>query len=381
MRIFVEGNSLFAKTPSGIGQYTKRLVVAMADLLGDNDSITIYGFMPLRPSTRRQAKNIKHPKISYRFIILPAIAYNFFQKVLHVRLPVDVLMLRRPEVIVFPNYFVQPTLLRVKKYSFIHDVSYKFFPESISPRNLKYLEEYIPHTIAESSRILTISESSKRDIVRELGVPANKIDIIPPAIDPRHFYRRPKSEVAKLLSKYKLPPDYILFVSTLEPRKNVVGILQAFETLPKTLQAKHSLVLVGGKGWRDEGIMAELERLKDLPIIRPGYVSDEDLPALYTASSLFVFPSHYEGFGIPPLEAMACGVPVITANNSSLPEVVGDAAVLIDADNTAELSRQMARVLTDKKLSSELSSTGLNQSKKFSWDKSAQELLRVLKLP
>ena len=166
---------------------------------------------------------------------------------------------------------------------------------------------------------------------------------------------------------------------TLEPRKNLIGVLKAFETLPEAIKNSYSLVLVGGKGWLDGKLEAKYGELaKKYSLIKTGYVPDEDLPGLYSGASVFVYPAFYEGFGMPPLEAMACGVPVITSDSSSLPEVVGDAAITIKAEDNAMLAQEMAKVLTDKKLADKMKLEGLAQSNKVSWDKSAKKLLDVI---
>lgn len=173
-----------------------------------------------------------------------------------------------------------------------------------------------------------------------------------------------------------------MFVGNIEPRKNLIHLLRAYEKLPSQLRSKYSLLLVGAKGWQDDQIFETINRLQDqgnlvqLPSKR---VSDDDMPAIYSGASVFVYPSIYEGFGIPPLEAMACGVPVVASDNSSLPEACGDAALLVDASSAREISDSILKILTDKDLVSTLRRAGAAQSKRYNWKKSAENLIDIVK--
>jgi glycosyltransferase involved in cell wall biosynthesis len=210
-------------------------------------------------------------------------------------------------------------------------------------------------------------------------VPEDKISIISPAVDQKVFYPRESAEITKVKQNYGVKKPYILSLCTLEPRKNLVGVLDAYEKLPEKTKRSYILVLAGGKGWLDDELEKRIGELSaKYEVIKTGYVPDEDLPALYSGASVFVFPSFYEGFGMPPLEAMACGTPVITSDNTSLPEVVGNAGIMIKADDTERLAGEMERVLTNNKLAQNLREKGLEQAKKFSWEKSAKELLDVI---
>jgi len=242
------------------------------------------------------------------------------------------------------------------------------------------MEKFVPLSIKKASNIVTISEFSKSEICGYYGVPAERISVVNPAIDHNIFFPRDKTNSEKVKNKYGIKTNYILSVCTIEPRKNLTGTLDAYKKLPDEIKNKYSLVLVGGKGWLDEELNEKIEALSSkYSVIKTGYVPDEELPSLYSGASVFVFPSFYEGFGMPPLEAMACGVPVITSNNSSLPEVVGDAGIMIEAKDTVKLAKQIEKVLTDNKFAEGLRVKGLLRAKKFSWHKSARNLLEVMK--
>ena len=178
--------------------------------------------------------------------------------------------------------------------------------------------------------------------------------------------------------KYKIKKPYILFIGTLEPRKNVQMLIQAFNNLKKEHNLPHQLVLVGGNGWMCDDILKEIESSDyKNDIIRPGYVADADLPAFINGADVFVYPSFYEGFGLPILEAMQCGTSVITSHVSSMPEVGGKACLYIDPNDKTELSEQIYKVVSDVSLQKDLSEKGIEQSKNFSWEKCARETLKV----
>jgi glycosyltransferase involved in cell wall biosynthesis len=187
-------------------------------------------------------------------------------------------------------------------------------------------------------------------------------------------------EVQPVLERYQLSQPYILYVGSIEPRKNLLRLLQAYARLRKDLPG-WKLVLVGARNaWKSTPISEEMRKLNLAPWVQlTGYIPEEDLPALYNGAGLFAFPSLYEGFGLPVLEAMACGTPVITSNVSSLPEVAGDAALLVDPYNVEEIAAAMVNVLSDQELSEDLHRRGLERSKEFSWERTAQQTLEVYK--
>lgn len=379
MNIFIEGSPLL-KERSGVGQYTKRLTEAMAALAPSND-YTVFGFRFL---TKPVPKNVFQQKfgIRYQFVrFLPGRVYNKLFKA-GLSLPVDLLFaLKKPDIIWFPNFVAWPLAnKRVKSIITVYDLSFINYGQYSSPANRRYMLKFVPRSVAKADRVITISKNSRQEIAQAYGVNPAKIDVIYPAVDHREFYPRPASQIKEVARRYNLPKAYILFVGTLEPRKNVAGILDAYSALPASLRQQYGLVLAGGKGWLDEEIEHKITSCQEAGenIQKLGYVPDEDLPALYSGASVFVYPSFYEGFGIPPLEAMACGVPVVTSDNSSLPEVVAKAGRMVRADDIRAIKDAIADLLTDKKAADQLRRLGLERAKKFSWDKSAAEMLRIM---
>jgi glycosyltransferase involved in cell wall biosynthesis len=376
MKIFVEGGA-FLEKPSGVGHYGKRLTEALARNFPSHH-VTIFGFrFFLRPLPHLPVKPTAN--LNYRFMrLLPARAYNLLIK-LGMPFPIDPLLLRRADVFLFPNFVCWPTLQRrAKVIVAIHDLSFIHYSQYTSPPNLRYMTRFVPKSIKRADHIITISESSRRDIIDYYKVSPDKVSIVVPAIDPAVYHPQSQATITRIRKKYKLPEKYILYAGNLEPRKNIEGLLKAYESLDKNVHDQFALVLVGGKGWLDDRIHAEIQRLQDHNIVLTGYVPDEDMPALYSGAAVFTFPSFFEGFGMPPLEAMACGTPVITSNTSSLPEVVGDAALLIDPYNIKTIAEALTTVLTNKVAAQRLSKLGLAQAKKFSWDKSAHDFMAVV---
>jgi glycosyltransferase involved in cell wall biosynthesis len=378
MRIFVEGSSIL-KNRSGVGQFAKRLVEAYVKKY-PQDSVTIFGFKFFTQGDYGRPIP-QGGNVSYRVIRwMPGRVYNMLFR-LGMALPIDIFLARRPDVILYPNFLRWPVLNRkTKTIVIIHDLSFIYFPQYANPINLSDTTRFVPRAVKKASHIMTISLNSRKEIMDYFKVPASKISIVSPAVDTNFFYKRPASEVNKVRAKYKLPKHYILYEGTIEPRKNIEGLLAAYEQLDEGLQSKYGLVLAGGKGWQDGGITQAISRLKrkGLNIVQTGYVPDEDAPAIFSGAAIFTFPSHYEGFGIPPLEAMACGVPVISANNSSLPEVIGNAGILVDINSQTELTSAIEKLLKDEKLQKDLINRGYQQIKNFSWDKSAGQLKQAL---
>jgi len=263
-----------------------------------------------------------------------------------------------------------------KKVITIHDLTPFLFPKQYPTYSVILHKLLLPKTTRNADRIITISICSKRDIIKYLKVPENKIDVIYRASG-KQFIPLGEKEVRERRRKCDLDFPFILYVGVLHPRKNIPRLIEAYHQVKKTGVA-HKLVIGGKKLFKYTDIFEIIARLNlERDVVFTGYVPDEDLPGLYNAADLFVFPSLYEGFGIPPLEAMACGTPVITSNTSSLPEVVGDVEIMVDPYDVDGLAEAMYRVLTDEALRKDMSKKGVERAKLFSYEKEARETLKV----
>ncbi len=271
----------------------------------------------------------------------------------------------RLDVVHSPHY-TMPMFASCAKVVTFHDMTFFLHPEAHLFYKLIFFRGMIPISARYADALIAISQNTHKDITRLLHINAERLFTIPYG-----------EEQQAALRKYDLPAQFILYVGNLEPRKNLPRLLRAFAKLVQR-GFPHALVLAGARGWMDEEVFATLRELNlGHRVFLPGYIPQAELPALYSAASLFVYASRYEGFGLPVLEAMACGAPVITSNVASMPEIAGDAGVLIQPDNEAELSEAMARVLSDNDLRTFLVHRGLERSKIFSWERAAQETLAV----
>ena len=250
----------------------------------------------------------------------------------------------------------------------VHDLSFLSYPQSFPALNRVYLRMFTRLSVRRARRIIAVSESTKRDLIRYYDVSPAKVDVVHNGVD-SDFRPMPTAQVADFRRRRELPDRFILFVGTLEPRKNVTHLIEAYARLPRP---RPPLLLLGGKGWLYDEIFSRVEMLNlqgDVNFV--GYVPTEELPLWYSAATLFVYPSLYEGFGLPPLEAMACGTPVVVSDASSLPEVVGQAGLLVDPASNEALTEAMEQVLARPDLQKQLAAAGLARARGFSWQKTA----------
>ncbi|RME35317.1 MAG: glycosyltransferase family 1 protein [Thermoflexia bacterium] len=271
-----------------------------------------------------------------------------------------------------------PRLSSVRTVFTLHDLIFLFYPETHKPLNRWFLTLMMPRFLRAADAVIAVSECTKRDAVRAYGIPEEKITVIYEGVSPRFRPASPEA-IQAVRAKYRLPERFILYVGTIEPRKNLTALLEAYAALQsRNTQHAARLVIVGKKGWLYGGFFRRLRELGlEERVHFTGYVPDGDLPAIYSAADLFVFPSLYEGFGLPVLEAMACGVPVVCSNTSSLPEVAGDAALLADPTDIRALVAAMERALTDEALRASLRARGLERARQFTWEEAAKRTVEV----
>ena len=263
----------------------------------------------------------------------------------------------------------------------IHDIISILFPQTIKFASRIFYSKWMPLSYRKALQIITISNSTKNDIVKVLGIDKDKITVIPLAVDEKFNDTVGATEVARVKAKYKLPKRYILHIGTLEPRKNLSFLIEAFsEVIRDRAFDDLRLVITGKKGWYFEGLFEKVRKLNlEEKVIFTGYFDEEDKPALYKGAIVFAFPSLYEGFGLPPLEAMASGVPVISSNTSSMPEVIGDAGILISPEDHDAWVENIKKVVSSQELQDEMKIKNKKQLEKFSWDITAEKTLAVYK--
>lgn len=365
MRIGVDYTAA-VRQKAGIGRYARELFKH----LGKIDQQNFYILMVPRDAAL-------HPLPSnFRYLRLPfseRLMYIFWQRL---RVPIPVEAFTGPLRLFHSPDFVLPPLALTPSILTIHDLSFLKLPECFTSNLLRYLSQAVPRSIKKADFILADSGNTRKDLLELMGVPLDKIEILYAGVGEN--FKPSNGEKAR--TRYGLPQRFILSLGTLEPRKNFPRLIRAFAMLKENLKPGNDLKLViaGRKGWLFEVIFRAVEECGlEGEVIFPGYVEEEDLPSLYSAAELFVYPSLYEGFGLPPLEAMACGVPVVASEAPPLPEVLGDAALFFSPYNVEAMASAMEKALLDKELRRKLREKGFTQSSIFSWDKSARKLLEI----
>ncbi len=369
MKITIDASGALGKK-TGVGNYIYNLVNQLALIDNENDYSLYLNYFRLR-HTNPFSKDFK---ITANRI--PAKIQRNLQNYLN--LPIE-LFIGKTDIFHGPNYFLPPTR-SAKKIITVHDLTFVLYPETMHKNDHLYFQKYVPRSIEQADHVITISNSTKKALIEKLEVPEKKISITRMAAGNEFRPINNFKLVDQVLNKYNLPNKFILTVCTLEPRKNLVTLIKALSILKKNKELNQKLVVVGGSGWKSNDLHAAIDEL-DLQdsIIFPGYIGQDDLPAIYNACSLFLFPSLYEGFGIPLLEAMACGKTIISSNTSSMPEVVADAGILIDPLDEQKWAEQISKTLSDLSLIKELGQKSLKRASGFSWQKMAKETLQIYK--
>jgi glycosyltransferase involved in cell wall biosynthesis len=258
----------------------------------------------------------------------------------------------------------------------LHDLSHLHYPEYHPDERLAELK-VLPEVLKKAAGLITVSEFTRAELSAYLDISVDRISIVTPAVEPC-FHHQSDEVCRQVRSRYGLPENFLLYVGTIEPRKNLNRLLHAFNQLPVNLQHNHPLVIVGALGWHGEEFESTLSEIDNSNIQQLGYAYSADLPGLYSAATSFVYPSLYEGFGMPILEAMACGTPVVTSNVAAMPEVAGGAAELIDPKSVDSISSGLQRVLQDSEHRKQMSMRGKKVAEGYNWHKSADDLLAVL---
>lgn len=362
MRIGIDARLIFYHQ-AGIGQYILRLTQALAQIDRD-DAFIIF------TSRKDTTFHIEQPNLKRQRLWTPS-HHRFERWAMSLELaPFALDVLHSPD-------FIPPAWTRCPSVITVHDLAFLLYPRFLTRESARYYGQ-VDLAARQADHIIAVSNSTKRDTIRLLGVPESKITVIYEAAHP--LFTPLADDVARefVRARYDLPAEFILFVGTIEPRKNLPTLLRAFKLLRERYKSPAVLAIAGNRGWLIEEVDRVIAELQLGDTVRfLGGVRNEELVYLYNAASVFVLPSFYEGFGLPPLEAMACGTPVIVSNVSSLPEVVSDAGLLIAPDDVEGLAVAMVRVLSDSALRDELRAKGLKRAQTFSWERAARETLAV----
>ena len=359
MKIGLDGNEANIENRVGSGKYVYELIKQFSQ----NKKYEFEVFLKQNPLSDlpKETKNFKYNVFGPKFL------WTQFA------LPMHLTFGKRPDLFFSMSHY-GPRFSPVPYVITIFDLSYLHYPELFRKNDLYQLTNWTKYSIKNSKHIFAISKSTKEDIIKNYGVDPSKITVIYIGYDKNLFKPQPKEKIQKVKKMYKVSGDYIIFVGTLQPRKNLERLIESFSRLTHQLQ----LVIVGRKGWLYDSIF---KKVKDLDlekrVIFTDYVPDNDLPPLICGAEAYVLPSLWEGFGIPVIEAQACGVPVVVSNVSSLPEIVADSGILVDPEKTDSIANGIKKSL-DAKTRTVLVKRGFENAKRFSWEKCAKETLTIL---
>ena len=407
MRIGIDYTSA-ATQGAGIGRYTRELMRA---LLATPSANTYSFFYAKRDridesSLQLPTSNLHHLPFHDKWLM------RLWHR-LQIPLPVETFV-GKVDLFHSPDFTLPPTLPGVPTLLTVHDLSFVRDPDSAWPSLRAFLNTAVPRSVKRATHVLADSLATKHDLIELFGTPAEKITVLYSGVEARFAPVRDQVEIERVCAKYDLPRPFILSVGTLQPRKNYGRLIQAFAELIKhpersggrpstSLRFAHAvpqpkagrrarrdapaaqskdaslhLVITGGKGWLYESIFEQVKSLGlENRVHFPGFVDDADLPALYSAADVFAYVSLYEGFGLPLLEAMACGTPVIASNVSSLPEVVGEVGLQVNPRDVADITRALKAMIDQSELRTTAIAAGLDRARTFSWEKAARELLSI----
>ena len=366
MKICIDIQSAITQR-AGVGRYTRELVQHLGKAAPDDELLLSYF------DFKGNANPIEVAKAEQRAIRwCPGRLAQLAWKTIHWP-PYD-LMAGKADLYHFPNFIIPPMRKGTKSVVTIHDMSYVPYPHFAEERNVSYLRAHMKSTVERADAIITVSHFSAREICNYLGVSEDRVFTVHHGIADR-FVRPNDQTTATVLARYKLDKPYLLTVGTVEPRKNIPLLIEIFETLT---DFDGDLVIAGGLGWKYEPIMERIKKSPRAKSIRClGYTHDDKLPALYAGASAFVVTSHYEGFGFPPVEAMACDTPVVSSTGGSLAEVLGDGAVLVDSFSAELWADQIRKVLSDSAFREALIDRGRDKAASYTWAKAASETMNV----
>ena len=343
---------------TGVSVYTKNLVTSLVHLHPEDEFVLFGGSLRRRSELTTLAKKLKGTPKIFPF---PPTLMDFIWNSLHV-LPVEKLI-GNVDIVHTSDWTEPPTHL--PKVTTVHDLIPFKYPQTTTDSIRQAHKKRLHWVTRESGKIIAVSRSTKEDLISILRIPEDKIVVIPEGVEPR-YTPQPLELIDQIKRRYKIKGDYIFSLSTLEPRKNQAGLIKAFEIVKKTYP--DLTLLIGGRtGWGELPVPVE-------GVIMPGFISDNDLPVLYSGALVYALPSFYEGFGLSPLQAMACGAPVVTSNVSSMPEVVGDAGILVDPADPQNIA---AGIITAVGKRGKLRELGFAQAAKFTWDKAAESTYSV----
>lgn len=373
-KIYIDSDSIITTRPSGIGSMTVQLIRALSQ---DNEAMARYRIVLLCPFNKTSL--LQQWKFNSHVSVWPIpLTGRMISGLLRIGLLPPIDMFAGKGIYVFPNFRNFP-LLQSQSLTYIHDISFITYPQFVEKKNLAFLQRNVNRWIKRADRVITVSNHAKTEIVKHYPEALEKIDVIYNGLT-ADFTPLEQAATSQLVTRYGLKyKEYFMFLSNLEPRKNVEGLLSAYREFIK--EQKHTdvkLLMVGGMGWKNEKmleIIREINADEEKVILPIHYVPDEELPGLLSGAAALLHPAFYEGFGISPLQAMACGTQVLVGNNTSLPEVVGEAGIYVDADDKKDILKGMQQVYARRY---ECNIAGIKRAKLFSWQRGERALVSII---
>lgn len=376
MRIGIDCRALQDSFIAGIGYYIHYLLQNLAKIDKKNQ-YTLFN-NSFRKSFLEDIPKYEYENFRQVIFRIPNVFFSGISGTILGRL-IPTEKLTGPIDVFHATNFLVPYGQYVKFISTVYDLSIlKFMQFHPLKRRLIFSKSKLLNSMRNARAVIACSEATKRDIIDILKVRPEKIKVIYVATSPEFKKIDNKQLIHNVLRKYSLPQKYILYVGTLEPRKNITRLIEAFKKIKEKMKRGYKLILIGGKGWYYKDIFSTIDRLKlNNSVIYLGYILREDLPPIVSGAEAFIYPSLYEGFGLPPLEAMACGVPTLVSDVSCFPEIAADAALRVNPYSIDDIAEGIYRILTDETLRETLRQKGLERVKIFSWEKTARETLKL----
>lgn len=381
MKICVDVRCLMTGRRTGVEEYTLSLLLSLLETDQKNEYVLFFSSAKKPKFDFSVFK--KFPNVRIKTLKIPNKILNF--SFWYLGWPHIDKLCGGADVLFLPNIIFYGASKKTKVVLTIHDLSFERYPETFSWKRRLWHTFINPKKICRrANKIIAVSDSTKNDIISLYKISSLKIKMIYSASDEKfRLIDRNDRKLLAVKEKYNLPYRFILYLGTIEPRKNIISLIRAFDVLQKEAHkngdeeiSKYALVIAGSKGWLHEKIFREISNATFRKHIQlKKFVEEEDKEYFLNLASLFVYPSFFEGFGFPPLEAMRCGVPVIAANNSSLPEIIGEGGIMVDPDKPDEIMHAMKEVLKNRELREIIIKKGLEKSKEFTWKKAAQETL------
>ena len=372
-KLFIDASPLLDPRLSGIGH----TVLSMIRVMSSSSYFKDYDLCLIVPYLKRKRLDqYRLTNVRIKSVLLPARVWNVWPRFLFMP-PIDLFFGRG--VYLFMNYKRWP-LVFSKSVTYVYDANFAIYPEYVEARNLRMLQSNLRRWMSQSSRIVTISAASKKELVEHANAPADKISVIYCGVDTDFMRPASSADIKEVKSRYAIEGEYLMFLSNIEPRKNIENLLKALRLLPDEYKKRYSLVLIGGMAWSNDAIMAEIDktRAEGWRIIKPtSYVPDADLPALLSGAKLLIHPAFHEGFGISPLQAMACGTPVAVSDLPVMHETIGENGTFFNPHSPQAISEALRGIMTHTQTEDE-ASKGRERAAEFSWNRAVQRLSKLM---